>query len=154
MCTACMPSTHGGQKRASKPLELELQSCGCWGIEPGSSIKQQLPLTAEPCLQLNGIFLTSKIPHTQLKHIFGGFHIYLTLSLPVPPRLTLSMTPLTSSQIYDLLFFIYSNYTYMRPTESMQHRSMYMCFRSDHLGLDKLLELFCPWKNLIVPLIA
>ena len=40
MCTMCFPGAHGGQKKASDPLKLDLQMvvshCVSAGIEPGS----------------------------------------------------------------------------------------------------------------------
>lgn len=71
------------------------------------------------------------------------YYNYIISTHPSSPQ-TPSMTPPTSSQIYDLLFFIYSYYIYMRPIESMYCCSVYMCFRSDHLGLGKLMGLLCP----------
>lgn len=64
-----------------------------------------------------------------------------------------SMTPPSSSQIYDFLFFNYGYYTYETYWVHAVSLNVHV-FRSDHLGLDKLLELFCPWKKLAVPLLA
>jgi hypothetical protein len=71
ICTTCMPSAHGGQKRVSNSLNLESQIyvtwCGMWvlGIKPGSSQEQQGLLTAQPSLHpltFFFFFLQQKFP--------------------------------------------------------------------------------------------
>ncbi|ERE88245.1 hypothetical protein H671_1g3204 [Cricetulus griseus] len=53
LCTKCFDSALGGQKRASDPLDLELQTdsceltCGCWELNLGLLEKQKVALTTE-----------------------------------------------------------------------------------------------------------
>lgn len=55
VCIPCTFSAHRGLKRASVPLELELNSCKvpywCWTLSPSPLQKHQVLLTTEPFFQ-------------------------------------------------------------------------------------------------------
>lgn len=56
LCVTCVCSIQRIQKRASHPIELELQGvvicqCECWGSKPNPLKEQPVRLTAEPVLQ-------------------------------------------------------------------------------------------------------
>ena len=74
MCTPCVCSTPGGQKRASDPLKWELPkrlepSCGCWERKACPLEQQPVFLTIEPSLKtLKSIFYVQRI-HASKKHL-------------------------------------------------------------------------------------
>ena len=59
LCTACMPGIGRGQKRASDPLELELEMVVGLHESAGNRIQEekQMFLTVEPFLQPHFIYL-------------------------------------------------------------------------------------------------
>jgi hypothetical protein len=74
MCTMCLPDTHGGQKRVTETLELEVRMVSnhhvCAGNQTRSSVRQAAALISEPSPQHCGFGFCLILLRILVFHIF------------------------------------------------------------------------------------